>query len=279
MGESSTQSSSYVYRGISAIDTLITGSMPSEICDVKARFDKLQINCDMSCACCNVSCKAKRSAEVCVRTAVPSQSPSTSVIPSNQPSVVPTGMPSFIPSHRPSRLPSAEPSRMPSDKPSTLPSLMPSDDPSTIPTVEQSFIPISLPSYGPSQLPSTSIIPSNQPSVVPTGVPSFIPSHRPSSTPGNGAALLQFYNDLDGPNWNFSNNWLTENDFCTWTGVTCFGENVISLKLVGKGLKGQLSSSIFTDLPMLESLILEGNSLSGKSAQSNYYCRICWCVI
>lgn len=201
MGESSTQSSSYILLGISTIDTLIRGSMPSEICDVKARFSKLQINCDMSCACCTESCKAKRSAEVCVRTAVPSQSPSTSVITSNQPSVVPTGMPSFI------------------------------------------------------------------------------PSHRPSSTPGNEAALLRFYNDLDGPNWNFSNNWLTDTDFCTWTGVSCFGENVISLELDNKGLKGKLPSSIFTDLPMLETLSLEKNSISGKFAQSGYCCRTCWCVI
>ena len=117
-----------------------------------------------------------------------SQEPTTSVLPSQSPSesIKPSSLPSQLPSV--SLLPSSKPSRLPSQSPSesSMPSCgkgkgngCPSARPSTAPTTS------SLPSVSPSvsQEPSISVNPSSEPSLSHVPSTSLEPSSSPSSMP------------------------------------------------------------------------------------------------
>ena len=48
--------------------------------------------------------------------------------------------------------------------------------------------------------------------------------------PADRAALVNFYNALDGPSWSDNSNWLVD-DPCanSWFGITCSGDTITSL--------------------------------------------------
>lgn len=84
------------------------------------------------------------------------------------------------------------------------------------------------------------------------------------------AALMDFYNATDGPNWNQNAGWVdgaagTDCDPCSWTGIVC-NENgrVTSIFfLLPNQMSGTIPSSI-GDLTALQTLWIVANKLSGE---------------
>ncbi|KAE8304436.1 Cyst wall protein 1 [Giardia duodenalis] len=75
--------------------------------------------------------------------------------------------------------------------------------------------------------------------------------------------LVEIYDATDGANWK-TNNWLSGDSICTWTGVTCEASNnyVIALDLSDMGLTGTIPENIGC-LTYLKTLYLSNNSLAG----------------
>lgn len=74
--------------------------------------------------------------------------------------------------------------------------------------------------------------------------------------------LVELYSATNGPNWVDKSGWLLSNTPCTWFGITCSDEHVISIILRNNNLSGILpdSWSFFT---ALNKLLLDDNHLSG----------------
>jgi hypothetical protein len=74
------------------------------------------------------------------------------------------------------------------------------------------------------------------------------------------AALKSLYESTDGPNWGIT--WDTSNcDVCSWYGITCVGNRVQEVTLVGNNLANTLPANL--NLPMLTVLTLADNNLTG----------------
>ncbi len=78
------------------------------------------------------------------------------------------------------------------------------------------------------------------------------------------AALIAFYNEMDGPNWLNRTNWLTSAPLQQWHGVrTDENGRVTELLLSMNRLSGELPVGLI-NLPMLEELWLSDNQISGQ---------------
>jgi Leucine rich repeat/Secretion system C-terminal sorting domain len=75
-------------------------------------------------------------------------------------------------------------------------------------------------------------------------------------------ALVDLYNNTNGPGWVNQTNWLSLASVSSWYGVTTVNGRVTQLSMTGNGLTGTLPGSI-TSLP-LNFLNLRFNQLSGK---------------
>ena len=83
------------------------------------------------------------------------------------------------------------------------------------------------------------------------------------------AALIAFYNSMDGPNWANNTNWLSDKPIGAWYGITTDNSGrVIGIDMWYNGLKGQLPLQ-FDDLTALERLSLVGSGISDLSVLSN----------
>ena len=77
------------------------------------------------------------------------------------------------------------------------------------------------------------------------------------------AALVALYNATDGPNWRWSDNWLTDAPLGDWHGVTLQQNGrVADLNLPFNNLAGPIPPEL-GELTDLASLMLEGNNLAG----------------
>ena len=77
------------------------------------------------------------------------------------------------------------------------------------------------------------------------------------------AALAALFDATDGPNWEISDNWLSDAPLSEWSGVTTeFYGNVVGLDLSWIGLNGELPEEL-GNLSNLQTLLLSGNDLSG----------------
>ena len=75
--------------------------------------------------------------------------------------------------------------------------------------------------------------------------------------------LIELYHATDGPNWNYSKNWLTDLPVENWIGVTTDRTGrVTTLNLNSAGLKGMLPAEL-DRLTKLEMLALENSELTG----------------
>ncbi|TNJ30638.1 Cyst wall protein 1 [Giardia muris] len=75
--------------------------------------------------------------------------------------------------------------------------------------------------------------------------------------------LTSIYDATNGPAWTVTNNWLSDDAVCTWTGVTCnIAGQIIEINLSNSGLDGALPDVIGC-LTNLKTLYLNGNSLVG----------------
>ena len=96
---------------------------------------------------------------------------------------------------------------------------------------------------------------------------SFVPASRLSIR--DRAALIAFYDSMDGPNWKNNTNWLSEKPIGDWYGITTDDSGrVRRINLWCNGLKGQLPLQ-FGDLTALERLALASCEISDLSALSN----------
>lgn len=75
-------------------------------------------------------------------------------------------------------------------------------------------------------------------------------------------ALIDLYNDTNGPNWTNNNNWDTPEPVYTWENVFVQGDKIIELNLVNNNLNGTLPVSI-GNLIDLQLLNIANNQISG----------------
>ena len=77
------------------------------------------------------------------------------------------------------------------------------------------------------------------------------------------AALAALFDATDGPNWEISDNWLSDAPLSEWSGVTTeYYGSVVELDLSWIGLNGELPEEL-GNLRNLRTLLLSGNDLSG----------------
>lgn len=80
---------------------------------------------------------------------------------------------------------------------------------------------------------------------------------------GQRAALVELFEATDGENWTQNNNWLgPPGSECTWFGVSCFDDQILSLSLPNNNLAGFLPSGLAA-LSELRILQLRGNQIFG----------------
>lgn len=80
-------------------------------------------------------------------------------------------------------------------------------------------------------------------------------------------ALVHIYEELNGPNWTNSDNWLSGN-LDSWYGITVNGTRVTELQLADNNLSGNLTA-ITSGLDLLDTLDLSQNSISSISTISS----------
>ena len=54
--------------------------------------------------------------------------------------------------------------------------------------------------------------------------------------------LVQVYNQLDGPNWNSPDNWLTAAPLEEWKGITVTNDRVTNLSIISQNPTGTLAT-------------------------------------
>ncbi|MEQ9300890.1 MAG: Ig-like domain-containing protein, partial [Cyclobacteriaceae bacterium] len=77
----------------------------------------------------------------------------------------------------------------------------------------------------------------------------------------DSTSLVSLYNELAGPDWVNSTNWL-DGLVKDWFGVTVTGDRITALTLPNNGLKGDISIESFNNLDMVESINLSDNEIS-----------------
>lgn len=75
-------------------------------------------------------------------------------------------------------------------------------------------------------------------------------------------ALVDLYNDTNGPGWTTSTGWLADDAPCGWYGITCVGSQVTEIALNGNNLAGNLPD--LSALTGLTDLDLSSNTFSGS---------------
>ena len=86
----------------------------------------------------------------------------------------------------------------------------------------------------------------------------------PGSPATDREILVTLYNELDGPNWETNENWLSDTPVGEWSGVTTNDNGrVTGLHLSYKRLAGNIPPAL-GDLASLEGLYLSGNQLTGN---------------
>jgi len=77
-------------------------------------------------------------------------------------------------------------------------------------------------------------------------------------------SLVELYNATNGQYWHNNDGWVTNNNVCSWHGVTCatFNDRVDELNLASNNLTGYLPANI-SNLVFLRILTLSNNSIQG----------------
>lgn len=79
-------------------------------------------------------------------------------------------------------------------------------------------------------------------------------------------ALVDLYNNTDGPNWNANSNWLT-GPVSTWKGISLVGDRVTAIRLADNNLTGYIPGSL-GNMNQLSLLLLFNNQLTGRIPSS-----------
>ncbi|MBN1430324.1 MAG: leucine-rich repeat domain-containing protein [Anaerolineae bacterium] len=86
------------------------------------------------------------------------------------------------------------------------------------------------------------------------------PTSEPT-TPDERGALVALYRSSGGDQWSRRSNWLGDQLYCKWEGVTCQGLSIVELNLFGNKMKGTVPPEI-RYLKDLKVLNLGGNQLT-----------------
>ena len=115
---------------------------------------------------------------------------------------------------------------------------------------------------------SSTTVPTSS-TTVPTSSTTVVVPAESVAVASDRAALVALYNAMDGPNWSARTNWLSDEPLEEWHGVTTDGSTgrVISLRLSGNGLQGELPSEL-GHLRALEILDLSMSHITDMSALS-----------
>ena len=125
-----------------------------------------------------------------------------------------------------------------------------------IPSATATLIPIPTSSATLTPTPTQTATPTATPPPVPTVTATPTPSGTAAS---DRAALIAFYNSMDGPNWKNNTNWLSDKPIGDWYGITTDnGGRVIGIAISYNDLNGQIPLQ-FGELAALETLELNGN--------------------
>ena len=122
---------------------------------------------------------------------------------------------------------------------------------------------ISVPTATPTQTPTPTATPTPVPTATPTATPTHTSTPVPTATPSgtaasDRAALIAFYNSMDGSNWKNNTNWLSDKPIGDWYGITTEnGGRVIGIAINYNDLNGQIPLQ-FGELAALEELELHG---------------------
>ncbi|KAF6144645.1 hypothetical protein GIB67_006137 [Kingdonia uniflora] len=97
----------------------------------------------------------------------------------------------------------------------------------------------------------------------------FISPTKPDTLESSKLALLYFQTSLKALHlqWN-----KTQQTPCQWVGITCEGSHVITLRLPGVGLSGEIPLGIFGNLTRLRTVSLRSNGLSGQLPEDLSMC-------
>ena len=191
-----------------------------------------------------------------------SDPPSISANPTAFPSAKPSAAPSRDPSARPSVSPTSHPSAAPSAVPSFTPSARPSNKPSKTPSVSPTMKPSSSPSVDPTSNPSHG--PTNVPTASPSACTPFIETFQ--CTTSDCTILRDLFISTNGCDWRVKTNWLMDDDYCSWQGITCtimYGvEEITEINLSNNNLVGTIPDTI-GGLFYVSQIVLSTNSLYG----------------
>ena len=130
--------------------------------------------------------------------------------------------------------------------------------PSPVPTATATQT--AMPTANPTPVPTATPTQAATPTANPTPVPTVTATPTPSGTAASDrAALIAFYNSMDGSNWNNNTNWLSDKPIGDWYGITTDnGGRVIGIAINYNALSGQIPLQ-FGELAALETLELNGN--------------------
>eukprot|EP00980_Cylindrotheca_fusiformis_P015861 scaffold4637_cov128-Cylindrotheca_fusiformis.AAC.32 len=78
--------------------------------------------------------------------------------------------------------------------------------------------------------------------------------------------LIEFYRNTEGTSWTVDDNWLRDDDYCTWAGISCHQEGefeglVKEINLPNNNIIGTLPAAIWTTLEGLEVLNIPKNDI------------------
>jgi len=80
-------------------------------------------------------------------------------------------------------------------------------------------------------------------------------------------SLQSIYNETEGEYWLNNTGWTTEQDQCSWFGISCDGEDyVIEINLPSNNMTGEFPTNSLSSFDKLTRLVLGNNSLHGTMA-------------
>ena len=162
----------------------------------------------------------------------------------------------------PALTPTAVAAPTPTPAAAPTPTAVPAPTPTPAAAPTPTAVPAPTPT--PAAAPTPTAVPAPTPSATATPTPTPVPTATATPTPSgtaasDRAALIAFYNSMDGPNWKNNTNWLSDKPIGDWYGITTDnGGRVIGIAISYNDLNGQIPLQ-FGELAALEELELNGN--------------------
>ncbi len=187
----------------------------------------------------------------------PTPSPVAKVLPGA--TATPTSVPTATATASLTPTPTATPSPVPTATPTQTPTPTATPTPVSTATATATLTPTATPTATSTPTATPTPVPTATPTATPTHTPTPVPTATPSGTAASDrAALIAFYNSMDGSNWKNNTNWLSDKPIGDWYGITTEnGGRVVGIAINYNDLNGQIPLQ-FGELAALEELELHG---------------------